>query len=424
MIDESSADVSTGKTPRPSISGTLPLLLLSVLPPVIPRASWPNTEHMQIPMRRSVCFSSQPQIRNDDTNGIQMPAIDLLNLRLTQHQQQQQHNYNERSGFLTKIKALFGSRVPSRKTSTASLAPSHIANALKSHMNILTGLLPSTSSSCHVLNTNPPEHTETLRRQSFARSGNAINTTNIEISEPELIKSRNRRKSMAFTISAHIESTPNIEIDETAEENEQTEPRVNFILPVRRRSSIIHQYSQPTLRERVKGSPRFPHRIVPTSSLGALEDTFKGKLFFECVYKRKEGRYNVINYESNIVNVFLYLSVDKCYIDIRKKNSKMKNESIFYCLKIYFYILFFLTYKNYFTEKISSNSNEQISPAKWKSMEEESLHMTGNKSIATHLQNLDKISIINDSNKNIESIDEEIIQSTIHCNDELNGSVM
>lgn len=243
------------------------MLLLSVLPPVIPRASWPNAEHMQIPMRRSVCFSSQPQMRNDDTNGIQMPAIDLLNLRLT-HQQ----SANERIGILNRIKNLFGgSRAPSRKTSTASLAPSHIANALKSHMSLLTNLLPSTSSSCHVLNTPNLAEQETLRRQSFAQSGNAIHSSNIEIVEPELIKSRNRRKSMAFTISAHIEKVP---VDETAEEEEQSEPRVNFILPARRRSSIMHQHSQPTLRERVKGSPRFPHRIVPTSSLNALEDSF------------------------------------------------------------------------------------------------------------------------------------------------------
>jgi gamma-aminobutyric acid type B receptor len=241
------------------------MLLLSVLPPVIPRASWPNTEHMTIPMRRSICFSSQPQMI--DKNGSRVPAIDLLNLRLTQHQNQ------ERSGFLNRIKCLFGSRAPSRKTSTASLAPSHIANALKSHMNLLTNLLPNTSTSCHVLNTNNLEP-DYLRKSSFAQSGNAINST-IEIVEPELIKSRNRRKSMAFTISAHVEKVPDVEIDE-ADENE-SEPRVNFILPTRRRSSIIHQNSQPTLRERVKGSPRFPHRIVPTSSLNALEDSYEGE---------------------------------------------------------------------------------------------------------------------------------------------------
>lgn len=276
--------MSSGKTPRPSISGTLPLLLLSVLPPLIPRASWPNTQHMQNPMRRSVCFSSQPQMRDDgETNAIQMPAIDLLNLRLT-HQQITGGSSNEKSGIFNRIKGLFGggSRAPSRKTSTASLAPSHIANALKSHMSLLTNLLPSTSSSCHVLNSiNPSDH-DTLRRQSFAHSGNAINSSSIEIVEPELIKSRNRRRSMAFTISAQIEKISKVEIDENEEEEEEedtnSEPRVNFILPSRRRSSIVHQNSQPTLRERVKGSPRYPHRIVPAAcSLNALEDSFKGE---------------------------------------------------------------------------------------------------------------------------------------------------
>lgn len=230
------------------------------------RASWPNADHMSIQMRRSICFSSQPQIIGD--NRSQVPAIDLVNLRLT-HQRNQ-----ERSGFFNRIKGLFGSRAPSRKTSTASLAPSHIAQALKSHMSLLTGLLPNAResySSCHVLNTNALEP-ESLRKSSFARSGNAINST-IEIVEPELIKSRNRRKSMAFTISAHVEKVPDAEIDLP------DEPKVNFILPIRRRSSIIHQISQPTLRERVKGSPRFPHRIVPTSSLTclALEDSYRGE---------------------------------------------------------------------------------------------------------------------------------------------------
>lgn len=221
---------------------------------------------MSIPMRRSICFSSQPQIVGE--HGAQVPAIDLLNLRLT-HQRNQ-----ERSGFFNRIKGLFGSRAPSRKTSTASLAPSHIAQALKSHMSLLTGLLPNareSHSSCHVLNTNALEP-DSLRKSSFAQSGNAINST-IEIVEPELIKSRNRRKSMAFTISAHVEKVPDVEIDLP------DEPKVNFILPIRRRSSIIHQNSQPTLRERVKGSPRFPHRIVPTNSLTslALEDSYRGE---------------------------------------------------------------------------------------------------------------------------------------------------
>lgn len=265
--------INQTKSNRPSISGTLPLLLLSVLPPVIPRASWPNTEHMSIPMRRSICFASQPQM-DDECGNARMPAIDLLNLRLNQQQHQA-----ERGGLLNRIRGFFGSRAPSRKASTASLAPSHIANALKTHMSMLTNFLPNTSSSCHVLNTNLNERESLQRQQQFAHSGNAINAS-IEIVEPELIKSRNRRKSMAFTISAHIEKSPSdCDVDDIVEEqfDASSEPRVNFILPNRRRSSIIHQNSQPTLRERVKGSPRFPHRIVPTSSLNALEDSFKGE---------------------------------------------------------------------------------------------------------------------------------------------------
>ncbi|GLV49872.1 metabotropic GABA-B receptor subtype 3, partial [Carabus blaptoides fortunei] len=45
----------------PSIGGGLPLLLLSVLPPVIPRASWPSAVQ-ELPMRRSVTFSSEPKL--------------------------------------------------------------------------------------------------------------------------------------------------------------------------------------------------------------------------------------------------------------------------------------------------------------------------------------------------------------------------
>lgn len=47
--------------------------------------------------------------------------------------------------------------------------------------------------------------------------------------------------------------------------------------------------------------------------------------------------------------------------------------------------------------------------------------MTGNKSLTVHLQNLDKITNLSDSIKNIDSIDEENIQSPNHINDDLYG---
>lgn len=54
-------------------------------------------------------------------------------------------------------------------------------------------------------------------------------------------------------------------------------------------------------------------------------------------------------------------------------------------------------------------------------MEEETFHTISNKLSLT--SNLDKISIANDSSKNIESIDEEIIQASNHVNDDFYGVV-
>lgn len=89
-------------TRTPSIGGGLPLLLLSVLPPVIPRASWPSADHCMInPMRQSVTFSSQPQLDNGRQSGVaRLPAIDLFNLRLTH----QQATAEARTGILDRIK--------------------------------------------------------------------------------------------------------------------------------------------------------------------------------------------------------------------------------------------------------------------------------------------------------------------------------
>lgn len=73
---------------------------------------------------------------------------------------------------------------------------------------------------------------------------------------------------------------------------------------------------------------------------------------------------------------------------------------------------------------MGSSSNEQISQAKWKSMEEETFHTISNKSsLTTNLSNLDKITIAGETNKNIESIDEEIVQASNHVNDDFYGVV-
>lgn len=111
----------------------------------------------------------------------------------------------------------------------------------------------------------------------MAKSGNAINSISSSIAEGIQFRSRSRHlPPPPFIISSDdttdvILSAPqsrkNIYVDI---EHEQ---KVNFQLPANRRTSICQQNAQPTLRERVKGSPRFPHRIAPTSSLNALEES-------------------------------------------------------------------------------------------------------------------------------------------------------
>lgn len=76
-----------------SISGGLPLLLLSVLPPLIPRASWPQTTTIN----KTMNFGSQQHFENDFIP----PDIDLVNLKLTYYQ----HNV-EQVGLLNSIKGL------------------------------------------------------------------------------------------------------------------------------------------------------------------------------------------------------------------------------------------------------------------------------------------------------------------------------
>lgn len=71
----------------------------------------------------------------------------------------------------------------------------------------------------------------------------------------------------------------------------------------------------------------------------------------------------------------------------------------------------------------SSGSAEQISPAKWKSMEEETFHTISHKlSLTPNLTNLE-VGIAGDGGKNIDSIDEEIIQASNHVDDDFYGVV-
>lgn len=143
---------SEGHPRTPSIGGGLPLLLLSVLPPVIPRASWPSAVQ-ELPMRRNVTFSSESKL--DDQKQKREPMIDLYNLCL------RPERFQEKLTVLGRLKSLFGSRPSIRKSSASSYAGNSsvgIASALRVHMGYIAGLVPGSTkqnmaSSCNTSST-------------------------------------------------------------------------------------------------------------------------------------------------------------------------------------------------------------------------------------------------------------------------------
>ncbi|XP_062705016.1 gamma-aminobutyric acid type B receptor subunit 2-like [Aedes albopictus] len=189
----------------PSTTSGLPMLLLSVLPPIIPRASWPSVDPMLSPMKRNVTFSSQPRIE------LGRDRIGLSGYRSSSIEE-------GGGGVLNRIWNLFGPRM--RNTASVStLGGLNLGTVLPSKLTI------------------------------FAEVD----------AEDEVSSMSDRRRSDVFTIN------------QTSVEDLRltgSEPKVNFMLPpvvANRRSSIV-----PTLRERIKGSPRFPHRVCPTSSMSEL----------------------------------------------------------------------------------------------------------------------------------------------------------
>ncbi|KYM91462.1 Gamma-aminobutyric acid type B receptor subunit 2 [Atta colombica] len=207
---------------NPSIGGGLPLLLLSVLPPVIPRASWPSADSSGI-RRGTVAFSSQPDLEPDDPR---QSLADLYKL----HRRRETEGPN-RLGVFQRLFSLFGSRPSSRKTSTASFTG--VASALRVHMGYIAGLVPGAkaASTCQVdaQGTHSP-HTR-------CGSGPIISITSEEDRRLSLVGLRRK---------------------------ESSEPKVNFSLPPQTSTS------QSSSREKIRGSPRFPHRIIPANSLSAI----------------------------------------------------------------------------------------------------------------------------------------------------------
>lgn len=152
---------------------------------------------------------------------------------------------------------------------------SNIAAAFRAHVGLFSNLVPS-AASCTAIDTadNRP-----LRKMSLAKSGNAIDTIGmINDSLPLRERSRNLPAPPPFIISTDVDVDEKGAGDVIGSSqcdiyvHTEYEPKVSFQLPINRRPSIIQQ-QQPTMRERIKGSPRFPHRIVPFNSLNALVET-------------------------------------------------------------------------------------------------------------------------------------------------------
>ncbi|KAG8035154.1 hypothetical protein G9C98_001644, partial [Cotesia typhae] len=129
-VDPSHASSSASIPQRnPSIGGGLPLLLLSVLPPVIPRASWPSADSSGM-RRGTVAFSSQPDL---EPAGPRRSLADIYKL-----QWRRETEGPNRLGVFQRLFSLFGSRPNSRKTSTASFTASSTCQ-----MNMPQGLQSS-----------------------------------------------------------------------------------------------------------------------------------------------------------------------------------------------------------------------------------------------------------------------------------------
>ncbi|XP_068085262.1 gamma-aminobutyric acid type B receptor subunit 2 [Anabrus simplex] len=281
--------------PSPSVGSGLPMLLLSVLPPVIPRASWPSADHGVLPMCRQVTFSSEPKL--DEVSSKPSRIINEDFSKVHNAEDGDLTDATSKLGVLGRLLSFLGSRPSSRKTSTASFSGTTsggIASALRVHMGYLAGLVPTNSnspnamvSSCNTsstainqygLGTQPYVAASSRELHPLKKycgrvgggSGPIISVTsndngdNIIFDGEDIININKRKFSLAMCLSRKEEKSI-----------AEAERRKSYSSS--QRTTIQHQHSQPILpfRERARGSPRFPHKIVPTCSLNALEDRRK-----------------------------------------------------------------------------------------------------------------------------------------------------
>lgn len=221
-----------------SITGGLPYLLLSVIPPIIPRASWPSAEYMHGPMRKSVTFASQGHLVGQSS--------EIRKLHLAHEQA------TSKTGIIERIRGIF-----SRTTTVDSSAS-------------LTSGETNNNNSINISNNN---HNHSNQKKTTLKTQKGLFTRLVPSSVSVSCNALTKSAQPTGNFLVRVPSEP--EIPTIGKYIKAPECKVNFTLPANRRASSAFQPS--TLRERTKCSPRFPHRVVPTCSLSALEESSDDK---------------------------------------------------------------------------------------------------------------------------------------------------
>lgn len=264
----------------PSVSSGIPVLLLSVLPPVIPRASWPSEDTTQRPRPR-VTFHSESKLNEKRT------LFDSISPPRTNNAQ---GNHPNRVSMFGKLMNMIYPGPTARKSS----APASFVTAFRAHVEYFASNLPSNKSASESCESsiNGSKSWATVKAPYIVSDdssnlcrGNSESlgfgdqgvSSECEDDEDEIAigRSRRSRRGQAGSVQSLSHHVPVVTFDPACEK----------------------QRSQPSLsswRDRVpKGSPRFPHRISPTVSLEALQErylTLKRQSFLNSIRQEPEGR--------------------------------------------------------------------------------------------------------------------------------------
>ncbi|KAF6210189.1 hypothetical protein GE061_014107 [Apolygus lucorum] len=254
-----------------SVSGGIPVLLLSVLPPVIPRASWPSEERSGQSFRRGVAFNSEPDL--DDKKSLSETFASRRNNVAVFGPP------NKTSMFGKLLSMIYPGQPSARKSS----APAGFVTAFKAHVEYFASSIPGNKSA-------------SVSGESSINTSRSWGVNKVPFVLTDDLALRGRA-SLGGLAREHVSDG---EDEQDGRENHRVQarsvqslshPTVSFALNHQK------QRSQPSLsscnNRHPKGSPRFPHRISPTVSLEAFEERFfnmKRHTFLNAIRQEPDGR--------------------------------------------------------------------------------------------------------------------------------------